>query len=449
MKKYLILIAISMTICCSASVDILEPSSKKESASEKKYNKISASEFILSNGMRVCLKPTSFEEDEISIMLFANGGFSLLNPTKRAAAELSTEIFLESGFAGFTRDKLSVLMYQTATDFKIKVGAFTRSLEAVSSFDNIDVALKLINLSFTKPNFNDIACKTVVERVKQLIKKRAKDPENTFEANYIAINTGNCAALRQLSLADLEHFDCKVSEKFFEEAFSNPAEFTCVIVGDFEEEKLKLKLEKYLETIPSRALLKTESNYTAIARFPEGIILKQIQQDGIIDSFVHLTFPVKMKLDQKNISSVEVACKVIEDKLRQKIKASCQGVYGVDVAYAFPLYPSLDPSWITIEFSVSPASVDKMTRLILAELTLLQAEKIPSFNLENRKDDEYWLRQNDFWLVNLSNYYLVGWNRDQIIKDIEREKKLSSETIHDVIKSIISLTNYTIIWSVP
>jgi zinc protease len=418
--------------------------------SQKTIPNIAVNEITLSNGMKVALKPTTFEDDEILIRVSAKGGYSLFN--NRASAEISPQVFLESGFGGLTPDKLSVLLYQTSTEFSINLNAFSRSIEATCSMDDVETAFNLINLSFTKHEFKKEAFQTVVDRTRLSIKKRNLDFETTFQEAYIATNTGNVAALKPLSLADLNKSTFAESKKFFDYAFSNPEDFVVVIVGDFKEEEIIPVIEKYLASIPKlKQILDAEARLEL--RFPPGINAKEIRSHRSGESLVRLTFPIQVEINEKNVFAVELACQLIEEKLRERIKNYFNTTQGVDVSYEFPIYPSLDLSWISIQFRAEPQAIEIIKKLIVTELKLLQSLGPSNFDLENAKiqqkqSDEYWLRQNDFWLASLSNYYLVGWDLKNVVQDAKKEKKLSTEKIRDVIRNYISIANYTFMWSI-
>lgn len=421
--------------------------------SEKIIPNVSVKELTLSNGMKVWLKPTNFEDDEILIRLSAKGGFSLFNESQRASAELAPQVFLESGFADLTPEKLSVLLYETSVDFSVNVKGFSRSLEASCPADGLETSLKLMNFTFTKRKFNESAFKTVINQANDSLRKRNLDYDSTFQEVYMATNTENLSALRHLSGADIRRADFITSRKFFDEAFSNPEEFVCVVVGDFKEEEIKPLLEKYLATIPSTKQ-QFKSFHPFKVSFPKGVNSKEIAGQRLGESLVRLTFPIQVEINEKNVFAVELTCQLIEERLREKIKATFNTTQGIDVAYEFPIYPSLELFWISIQFRGEPKSIEPISKLILNELKELQATGPSLFDLENAKiqqkqSDEYWLRQNDFWLASLSNYYLVNWDPKNVVLDAKKEKKLSVEKINDILKNYMSLTNYTKIWSTP
>jgi len=421
--------------------------------SEKTVLNAEVIELTLSNGMIICLKPTNYEEDEILVRLSANGGYSLFNEIQRASAELAPQVFLESGFADLTPDKLSVLLYQTSVDFSVNINASNRSLEAICPSDGLETALKLMNLSFTKRKFNETAYSSVIERAKESVRKRNLDFDSTFQEAYMATNTKNFMALRHLSASDIMRADFATSRRFFDYAFSNPDDFVCVIVGDFKEDEIRPLLEKYLGSIPAGEPKNTNLNQVSVS-FPKGVISKQIPNQRFGESLVRLTFPIQVEITEKNIFAVELTCQLIEEKLREKIKSQFNTTHGVDVAYEFPLYPSLELSWICIQFRAEPKAIDSINKLVLTELKNLQNIGPSQSDLENAKiqqkqSDEYWLRQNDFWLASLSNYYLVGWDPKHVVQNAKKEKKLSIEIVNEILKNYISLTNYTTIWSTP
>lgn len=424
-----------------------------QTSPEGKNQELNITELTLSNGMRVCLKPTDFDEEEIQIRLTSPGGFSLINPNKRASAELAANVALESGIGDLTCDKLCVILDDESIDFSMKVNAFDRTIEGVCDEGSLELFLKTASSAFTKANFTQEAFDKVIAQEKESISKRSLDFDTTFEDTFLAINTENLPALKPLTLADLERADFAVAKKFYDQRFIDPSDFICVIVGTFDVNKVKELVEKHLATIPPLAE-KSELDKYFVASFPPGITKKKITMLKKGESIARLTFPITVPLNEQRIQSLETACQVIEARLRKEIRAQTNTTQAVDVAYELPLFPYLDLAWITIQFRGEPNIINNLAKTIIAQLTDLQQKgasekEIADAKTQQTQSDEYWLRDNGYWVATLTNYYMLKWNPKFIIKDMEKSENLKADAINTVIKTYFPVNNYTLIFTQP
>lgn len=403
----------------------------------------------LKNGMKVLLKHTDYEEDEVAFKMIAPGGFTSVPDYRRASAELAPLIAWESGLGTYTSDKLSAVFWEQSIEATIKVSPYSRVIDGVTSPEGLETLLKALTLFFTEAKFTERGFQTIVTRIKEDIRRYNEDCGNTFEDQYKAINSENFSALRPLNLNDLAHVDFDDARRFHHHAFSNPREFVLTIVGNFDKGSIKPLLEKTLEKIPPTSHF-LEVNDLAIPRFPEGIISKNLYSPSARDSLTRLTLPLSMEINQENIELLEVLTQLMMIRLQNKITNQMHHSFGVNVAYEFPMFPLLSRPWISIQFSCPPLVKGPLRKLIISELSQLQ-EKGPSeeelMRLEQqlKTDQNSFPKDNDFWIAVISSYYSWGWEPTGIIKPKSKNQYSNELKIKEVLKTAYNVKNYTII----
>ncbi|MBT3606360.1 MAG: insulinase family protein, partial [Candidatus Latescibacteria bacterium] len=70
---------------------------------ESRIDTLNVTEWVLSNGIRVVMKPTDFKNDEILFTSFSPGGHSLVEDEDYVAASTATAVLSESGLGKFTQ----------------------------------------------------------------------------------------------------------------------------------------------------------------------------------------------------------------------------------------------------------------------------------------------------------------------------------------------------------
>ncbi len=101
------------------------------------------------------------------------------------------------------------------------------------------------------------------------------------------------------------------------------------------------------------------------------------------------------------MATIEITSQVIETRLRRRFREVLGSTQGIDVAYELPYYPHRNPAWLTIQFRCSNPQAEKITNLILTDLSTLgdkgplqeEVEKVRSLHACN---DEFWLQHKRY-----------------------------------------------------
>jgi hypothetical protein len=160
--------------------------------------------------------------------------------------------------------------------------------------------------------------------------------------------------------------------------------------------------------------------------------------------------PLSVPLNEDNSHLFEFACQLIEARLRHVITEQMKTSYGIDVAYEFPLYPFLDSPWMTIQFRCEASVINLLIPVILNELKCMQSKGVSQKEVDEIKkyeqgSEELWLHDNYYWVCVLSNFYLWGWNPENIQRNREQMNHLEAEKLNHILKTYFSLNSYSIV----
>jgi len=436
MRKIFLFLSIFLTACSFGE--------------EKDYQTINVTVLTLENGMRVLLKPTLSDSEEIAFMLAAPNGYASFGKEERPSARLAARMALRSGPGALSYDELAELMYEKSFEMVANVGPFSRSIEGVALKEGVEPFLKMIRLFFTETQLTGEAFDAVVKEEKEIIRNRPFDLDQTFESLAGSLNTQKSGTLKQLTLHSLERVEFEKAQRAFQKLFFDPSDFYFVVVGSFNLNEMKQEIIKQLGAIPH-----SQSEGLAPSReeafFPKGIVRREAPPPHRSSEVrTLLTFPVKISLNEKNYQGLQLAAQIIEARLREMIREKYGRTLGVDVAYELPFYPRLSPVWIAVQFHSSPEKVKEMEKLVVGAIRNLQekgpTEKEIAFVRNLQKNaDEFWLGDNSFWLANLTNYALWGWDPDSIVQDYDKQPYLEHEKMKELLKNSISTDNYTVL----
>lgn len=441
LTKWVILTAIfTFSVLCGSPPSHLYPDSGIET-------------LMLENGMRVALKQTDYEPGEVLVRLMAEGGFADLPAAQRASGEISSQAALRSGISDIGFDKLHALLYEHSVEFETQMQPFSRSLELSADSEGLEQLFSVVNLFFTKSRFSRKAFDAHKRNVLDSLKTRENDSSKRLESAFLEFNTQQLHVFNVLSTKEIESASFEQSEKFFSRCFTNPADFVCVIVGDFNKDETKKLIKQYLEKIPRRE----EMASPKIPHLPDlhnGIKTKILKNSQKEHAVTRITFPLQIPINQDNVRNIEVVNYLIRERLVTKVRHQTDPKPEIRVSFDFPFYPSFHCSWISIQYISSPKQVSSIGQSILVELKRMQIDGFSKDEIEKVKNaikssDRLAQMENGFWLTQIANFMVWNWDIEKVKKDFEKASYWRLDEANKNISNAISLDNYTIISQQP
>lgn len=383
-------------------------------------------EYTLKNGIKTCLKETHVEKGELNIQFLAIGGYSELKSEERASAELAAKLALHS-------PKLQSEMYEHSVDLDCHIYPFYRTVEGSAETkeakDLLNLMVKLVNTR----DFDESFFVPCLEKSITKLKKVSSEPAHKYDLIYNNVNFTHGEALNLLSEADLKKAKFSDSKRLFQHFFSNPGNYTIVVVGDFKLEEMKKLLEETVGSLP------TGKNEIVQPQFPQmfsGIkphIVKSIDKGPSLN---RLSLPLQIEATPEKIQEAELLAELISEKLRRIL------FLDVEVYLDLPFYPYTQGAIYIIEYRTPSNEAEKTFPLILGELQkILQQEwtdeEITAILDYKKQNQNLSVKSNDYWLSTLSNDMLLGCN----------ELKNNIDFLHfkERIKKYFSLDHYSIV----
>jgi len=408
----------------------------------------------LENGMTVCLKKTC-SEDEIIVRLTAPGGYSSFPNQQRASIQLAPQIAIHSGLGKYQFDRLHALLYEHGIEFNAEVQAFCRYVEGTAFIEDFGTLLELIQLFFTQRHFTDNAFRRVMQKEKEKISHRSKRTYQNFDDLFIEFNNPDSSTFQRLKKRHVDQANHQISREFLDKGFRDPSEFACVITGYFDMEAMVALVSKQLSAIPSPKAKKTKCELPVFPKLLSGIKTKVISNQPCFDgeSTTVLTFPVPVKITNKNFTSLENLASLLYVRLKKALRKE----YGNDsmvitVSVEYPFYPCLSSPLIKIQYITNKKLVTPMSQTILSNLRKMQKEgvtkeEIATMNRKYRKAQRFRESDNRHWIMILSNYIMWKWEVGSINDDLQPMGESSEITKN--LQEFFSLDNYTILSAHP
>ena len=319
---------------------------------------IGVTEWQLSNGARVILKPTALKEDEILFRAVSPGGISLASDQDLVAAETADEVVAAGGLGQFSSLDLDKVLAGAAADVRADIGDAEEGMRGGSARKDVEKMFQLIYLSFTAPRADPVQFEAFKARLRPRLANQSATPEAAFRDALTSALTQDHPRARPLTPASVDQMNLDRSIAFYKNRFADASDFTFIFVGSFDVEAMKPLIERYLASLPS--IHRTERAADRGVRPPPGVVERQVVKGLDPRSQVAIVFSGPFENDQMNRLLVRTMSQMVAGNLQRKLREELGGTYGVSVEPSFSKYPNAEYQ-IAIGFSCDPERDDDLT----------------------------------------------------------------------------------------
>ena len=316
-------------------------------------------EWRLSNGALVVLKPTAFREDEILFRAVSPGGTSLASDEDFIAADTAATVIAQGGLGEHRLVDLEKVLAGTTAFVRANIGETEEGLVGSASRNDLETMFQLVYLRFTAPRADPVAFGVLTERLKVTLASRAVMPDTVFNEALGAALSQNHVRAQPLTLASLNRMNLDASLAFYRDRFADASDFTFVFVGSFDLATLKPLVERYLASLP--VLHRTESPQDVGIVFPAGVVDEEVRSGMEPVSRVSIVFGGAFENDEMHRIVARTMAESLAGNLQRTLREDLGGTYGVSVAPSFTKRPREEYRLI-ISFACDPARTESLTR---------------------------------------------------------------------------------------
>ena len=316
-------------------------------------------EWRLSNGVRVVLKPTTFKEDEILFRAVSPGGTSLAADRDFIAAETADDVIAQGGLGALRSLDLNKALAGRSVSVSAEIGQTEEGLGGGSSRKDLETMFQLIYLTFTAPRPDPVAFGVFKEQLKVALANEDALPDTAFEDALSDALTQNHLRARRLKAANVDEMNLDRSLAFYKERFADASDFTFVFVGSFDLAAMRPLVERYLASLP--ALHRKEAARDLGIRPPAGVVEREVRKGIEPKSQVSIVFSGAFENDEMSRLTMRVMGEMLSGNLHRTLREDLGGTYGVSVEPRFAQRPT-ETYRITISFACDPARTESLTR---------------------------------------------------------------------------------------
>ncbi len=401
-------------------------------------------EWELSNGVKVVLRPTTFKQDEILFRAISPGGTSLASDADFIAAETAAAVISRGGLGTLTENALDRMLAGKNAFVEPQIGDTDEGLRGGSSRGDLELMFQLIYLTFTQPRADPDAFRTVTTQWAATLANRDALPDTVFnDAIEQAVTQGHLRA-RPLTPALLQQMRLDTSLAFYRSRFADAADFTFVFVGSIDVDAIRPLVERYLGSLPS--LRKPERARDVGIRPPDRVVERAVRKGVDPRSQVSVVFSGPFQNDQTRRIILREMTEALEGNLQRTLREDLGGTYGVSVTPSFQQWPRGEYR-VTISFACDPARLDSLVSALFREIEQFKRTgpstgQVADQRLALARDLETNSRSNSYLLNQLVYKYQYGEDPGEVFRLPEFYAQITPAAVRDAAQMYLDTSRY-------
>jgi len=320
---------------------------------------LGVTEWRLSNGVRVVLKPTTFKQDEILFRAVSPGGTSLATDEDFVPAATADQVVAAGGLGALGSIDLSKILAGTSVGVRAEIGEAEEGLSGGASRRDLETMFQLIYLTFTAPRADPVAFGVLTRQLKVALAHRDALPDTAFTEALDAALSQNHPRAQPMTAARVDQMNLDKSLAFYQDRFADASDFTFVLVGSFDLATIKPLVERYLGSLP--ALRRNETAKDVGMHPPAGVVEKVVRRGIEPKSQVAIVFTGPFQNDEMHRVVVRAMAATLAGDLQGTLREKLGGTYGVSVEPRFSNGPA-DEYRVTITFACDPARTESLVK---------------------------------------------------------------------------------------
>lgn len=417
----------------------------------KNYDRIGVTEWKLANGVRVVLKPTDFQNDEILFTGTSPGGTSLVAIEDLPSARFSTAILGQSGLGEFNAIELGKALAGKVAQAGPSIEELDEGISGSAAPGDLETALQLVYLNFTAPRLDPEAAGNFIQRFGAMVANRNQRPETTYLDEFQKRFTEDHPRRQPITTEMVQQIDPQKSLEIYRDRFADASDFTFYFVGNFEAEAIQPLVETYLGGLPSTG--REETWKDPMIEHPGGVVTFEVEAGIEPKSLVRLIFHGDSEWNREQSFLISSLGKVLQIRMIELLREDLGLTYGVGINGSLSWRPDAEYS-VGFSFGCNPDEVDHIVGAMLDELKRMaeegvDAELVDKVKANLRREREVQLKENSFWLGLLDAYWTRGTDPNLILDYEDLVSLVTPESMQQALQTYLDFDRYILGVMVP
>lgn len=335
--------------------------------SEKSYGKFGVTEIVLSNGMKVYVKSTDYQADQITMSMRGEGGTSVYGDEDIPNFAFLSGSITEAGVGDFTATRLRKALAGKSLKLAPSITSEGQRITGTSSVKDLETMLQLAHLYFTAPRKDSMAFEGMMNRNLSLLKNRNASSKVVYNDSLSATLYDHNVRMAPVTVEIAKKADYNRIFEIYRERFSDASNFKTVFIGKVDMAQLRPLLCQYLATLPSthKAEKSNKANVPQIVKKNEVVKFVHKQETPLAN--VSVFYTANVPFSPKNDLVLDMLTRVLQIAYTDSVREEKGGTYGVGVS--FNLEKEDNPNaLLRISYKSDPKRYEELNPVIYKQL---------------------------------------------------------------------------------
>ncbi|MBK8249684.1 MAG: insulinase family protein [Gemmatimonadetes bacterium] len=410
---------------------------------ERTIAAIGVTEWTLSNGIRVLLKPTDFKADEVILRGWSPGGTSLIPDRDLPSAALATTIVERGGVSTFDAIALSKKLAGVQAQASTSIDGESEGVSGAASPKDLATLFELTHARLTAPRRDSAAFAAFRAQVEPFLANRGTSPEAAFSDTIQLTLAQHHPRVQPTNVAFLRQVDFNRAIEIYRDRFADFSDYTFVVVGAFSLAQVRPLVEQWLATLPATNRKETWKDVGVLA--PKGELTKVVRKGVEPKAQTLVVYQGPAMFSPAERHALRSLTEYLEMRLLEQLREALGGTYSVSVSGGLQRVPREEFS-ISIQFGSAPARADSLyaaIQLVIAQTldgTITDAD-IAKIREQQQRAQEVSLRENSYWLANLAARVENGEELENILRYSDFIRALTPAQVQQAARRYLSSGN--------
>ena len=406
-----------------------------------------ATEFTLSNGVKVIVKPTTFKENEILFSAIAKGGLSTVDPALAASVKFLPYAFQNSGLGDYTNSDMKKYLQGRQVNLTPDIDSYYRSLDGTTTVKDLPVLMEMIYMTFKDFTITPDDFAAAQSSIAAVLGNQEAQPEYIFSKRVM--ESLFASPLKQvIGTDDINNADREAILNIMHGLTANAADYTFVFTGNIDLDTFKPLLEQYIATLPADAAKASAAPAANPAMEPAKGSATDIYTTAMQtpQSWIFVALSGSEDYTPANRTLLSIASQILSNRLLKKVREEMGATYSIG-AYGQLERLGANNAFIQSPFPVKPEVKDEVLEVVHAKFNEM-AENITDEELNPIK--EYMLKnatealeKNDKWNNAIAGSLINGVDTFNGAADVINA--ITTADVQNFMRNLLDQNNYRVV----
>ena len=416
----------------------------------KENKKLGTKELTLSNGVKVVIKNTTFKNDQIMMTMVSDGGYSKVPVADLPSAYAATDVVENAGIAEYSLLDLQKYLAGKTISISPSISDYSEEISGSSSVKDFETMLQLVYLYFTNPRKDNEAFKSLIDQYYTILASRDSNPKVSFSDSISAVTNSHHERNIIMDLNWLAKVNQDKAYDIFRQRFSNPADFTVILIGNIEDnDQFRNLIATWIGGIPATGA--KEKFVDNGIRSPKGVVKNYFEREMQTNTASNrIEYTGKLKYNQKNRLVMNIIGELLSTRYLESIREKEGGSYGVGCAGYIQNIPTTTAK-LLMQFDTDPEKQVKLMGIIHKEVMDIIAngpimEDFNKIKESMLKEYEVNVTTNKYWMSALTRYYQYNFDSTDFVDVLN---SITPKDIQNTLKKLVAQGNVVEVVMLP